>query len=561
MVGRARGHRALRAASAAGRAGGVGQCRCRTCCRTRRCSLSVGAWIVWARGGATWWLVASVSLFARLAARPRDGAAAAARAAGAGTARPAGTSSGRSGPLAARAGAVCARLACRSPRPKPAPAKSSPWPTSGWRAACAWALTHPALYVWRTLAPAALTTLDVLPRIAQPDWARAGLAVAASVAAVAADRAAVVVARRRWPCGERIWPCWRRWSGCFPRDCRSPPTATPMARRWCCRRRWRWPCRRFARAPRSIALMAMLGLSIALAVSARAQLGHWRDSLTLWTRAVTLDADNDVARYNLALALVEAGRRDEAIAQFQALIALVPDHDLGRDSPGRPARRPRAAGSRRRRRRRPAGGRGRRLLARARARSGRAFEPGCNRGMALVQLGEAGRAAADLEAGGAAASTDPAVAGALAFAWSETGRAPAAIDLLAAAARPAPRRPVAGHEPRPPAAHGGAGHRAQPDGRPRDRGPGQRHDRRPRSTRAGNAGGGPRRHRSARATPLRPGTSPSPSPPSPATPPWPPTFVGGDPRPIASAGQRARARTHEGRLRGAALRSSDVVRV
>ena len=87
---------------------------------------------------------------------------------------------------------------------------------------------------------------------------------------------------------------------------------------------------RFARAPRSIAVMAMLGLSIALSVSARAQLGHWRDSLALWTRAVTLDADNDVARYNLALALVEAGGRDEAIAQFQALLAQVPDHDLGR---------------------------------------------------------------------------------------------------------------------------------------------------------------------------------------------------------------------------------------
>ncbi len=43
--------------------------------------------------------------------------------------------------------------------------------------------------------------------------------------------------------------------------------------------------------------------------------------------------------------------------------------------------------------------------------------------MALVQLGESGRAVADLEAGGAAASTDPAVAGALALAWSETGRA------------------------------------------------------------------------------------------------------------------------------------------
>jgi predicted Zn-dependent protease len=144
---------------------------------------------------------------------------------------------------------------------------------------------------------------------------------------------------------------------------------------------------------------------------------------------VTLDADNDVARYNLALALVEAGRRDEAIAQFQALIAQVPDHDLGR------TRLAVLLADREQREADAAADAGRladavaaysRVLdhdpARVRAR--------LNRGMALVRLGEAGRAAADLEAGGAAASTDPAVAGALAFAWSETNRAPAAIDLL-----------------------------------------------------------------------------------------------------------------------------------
>ena len=50
--------------------------------------------------------------------------------------------------------------------------------------------------------------------------------------------------------------------------------------------------------------------------------------------------------------------------------------------------------------------------------------------MALVELGQARRAVADLEAGGAATSADPAVAAALAFAWSETGRAADAIRLL-----------------------------------------------------------------------------------------------------------------------------------
>jgi predicted Zn-dependent protease len=50
--------------------------------------------------------------------------------------------------------------------------------------------------------------------------------------------------------------------------------------------------------------------------------------------------------------------------------------------------------------------------------------------MALVQLGEPARAVSDLEAGGAAISSDPTVAGALALAWSETGRSVDAIRLL-----------------------------------------------------------------------------------------------------------------------------------
>ena len=37
-------------------------------------------------------------------------------------------------------------------------------------------------------------------------------------------------------------------------------------------------------------------------MAARAQTAYWHDSTALWSRAVTLDADNDVALYNLAQA-------------------------------------------------------------------------------------------------------------------------------------------------------------------------------------------------------------------------------------------------------------------
>jgi predicted Zn-dependent protease len=170
-------------------------------------------------------------------------------------------------------------------------------------------------------------------------------------------------------------------------------------------------------------------VAVVLALSAHAQTAHWHDSIALWSRAVALDADNDVARYNLALGLVEAGRPAEAEPHLEILIAQVPDHGPGRSQLA--ALRADRAHS----------------AADAAANAGRlqeavtgytqvlAHDPGrtrarLNRGMALVQLGEPARAVADLEAAGASAATDPAVAGALALAWSESGRAVDAIALL-----------------------------------------------------------------------------------------------------------------------------------
>ena len=43
----------------------------------------------------------------------------------------------------------------------------------------------------------------------------------------------------------------------------------------------------------------------------------WHDSITLWTRALEFDARNDIATYNLAVALQADGRTDEAIARYE----------------------------------------------------------------------------------------------------------------------------------------------------------------------------------------------------------------------------------------------------
>ena len=388
--------------------------------------VSVAAWILWVRGGATGWLVASVTLFAlsqlaRVTA-PLLPLVLFALARLDPQARP------RTSGMLARALVPYALVGLPLAAAEASAREVESLSDIGLASRVAWALTHPALYVWRTLAPLALTTLDALPRVAQPDWGRAGLAVAASAAAVA-----VTGWLWSWRAAVAVWGAYLALLapvvGLFPSGLQVTADRYTYGPAMVLSAAVALAVSGVARAPRSIALMAILGLSIALSVQARAQLGHWRDSLTLWTRAVTLDADNDVARYNLALALLEAGRVDEAVPQLEQLVAQVPDHELGRR---------RLAGllaDREQRAADAAANAGRlpdavaaysRVLehdpARVRAR--------LNRGMALVQLGEARQAAADLEAGGAAASTDPAVAGALAFAWSETGRAPAAIGLL-----------------------------------------------------------------------------------------------------------------------------------
>ena len=56
----------------------------------------------------------------------------------------------------------------------------------------------------------------------------------------------------------------------------------------------------------------------------------WHDSTTLWTRALEFDARNDIATYNLAVALQADGRRDEAITRYEQTLALIPDHEPAR---------------------------------------------------------------------------------------------------------------------------------------------------------------------------------------------------------------------------------------
>ena len=75
-------------------------------------------------------------------------------------------------------------------------------------------------------------------------------------------------------------------------------------------------------------MLAALGvvLVVGLALLSQRQTQVWRDSETLFRRALAVTPDNAVAHYDLAGCLWTEGRRAEAIAHFEAALALKPDH-------------------------------------------------------------------------------------------------------------------------------------------------------------------------------------------------------------------------------------------
>lgn len=191
-------------------------------------------------------------------------------------------------------------------------------------------LSAPLIYLRHALIPTNLSPLDVLP-IAEPVvWPRLALAAAGLVILLST----AWIGRSRWPaatCGGLaflllIGPV----SGWAPSGLQATAdrymyipgvplamlVAFAMARAFSVRR-----------DVTGICLTTML---LTLAVLSWRQTYIWHDSISLWTRAATLNPRNDVATYNLGVALGDAGREDEAIARYEETLVLVPDHALAR---------------------------------------------------------------------------------------------------------------------------------------------------------------------------------------------------------------------------------------
>lgn len=73
------------------------------------------------------------------------------------------------------------------------------------------------------------------------------------------------------------------------------------------------------------AALAVLAI-VPLAVASRRQLETWRDSTTLFTRALAVTSANAIAHNNLGKALSETGNNREAIAHYRAALDLAPHY-------------------------------------------------------------------------------------------------------------------------------------------------------------------------------------------------------------------------------------------
>ena len=86
---------------------------------------------------------------------------------------------------------------------------------------------------------------------------------------------------------------------------------------------------RFQRIVLGAAAVVVLG---ALTWSSRLQTSYWRDSETLFTHALDVTSNNDVALNNLGIIFLDKGQLDDAISKLEAAIDLSPENAPAHDN-------------------------------------------------------------------------------------------------------------------------------------------------------------------------------------------------------------------------------------
>lgn len=88
-----------------------------------------------------------------------------------------------------------------------------------------------------------------------------------------------------------------------------------------------WPAAEWAgnsRSRRQLTGGAAVLALVVLTFVARKQVSHWRDNVSLWSRAVACNPEDHAARCNLAKAFADAGRVQDAVASYQSALKLNP---------------------------------------------------------------------------------------------------------------------------------------------------------------------------------------------------------------------------------------------
>ncbi len=191
------------------------------------------------------------------------------------------------------------------------------------------AASAPFVYLWHTVAPIALTPLAVLPiePVANP-----GVLLAAWLSLAAASLAAWTW-RHRWPGLSAAWVAYLALlapaAGLVPSGLQVTAdrytylpgvvVAIVIAGAGA-----RWGTGRQGRA--RLVTAAFVVLAVASSLASRQTLAWWSDSVSLWTRVVSLEPADDVGLYNLGVALAAEGRNEEAAARYRQVLTLRPDH-------------------------------------------------------------------------------------------------------------------------------------------------------------------------------------------------------------------------------------------
>src|SRR5262245_32979210 len=87
-------------------------------------------------------------------------------------------------------------------------------------------------------------------------------------------------------------------------------------------------------AARRVVAAAVVVLLLGAAALSRRQVMVWRDSESLYGRALAVNPDNFLVHLNLGNVLVREGRDDEAIPHFERSLAVYPDFSFAHSALG-----------------------------------------------------------------------------------------------------------------------------------------------------------------------------------------------------------------------------------